>query len=351
MSNQTNAGMKSAVRINPIAKICGVDIKSYEEFLEDVHADEAMLAGWNQLPEFARLRFKQYYDGEALPPFTNDAVFKYIFNPDTHPERLSELLSLLIGMPCQVKKALTQENIPLSLYSKKVIMDILVELETGELANVEIQRVVADFSNKRAAVLSSSLLTRQYSILKEQQKAEMDFDKIQKVYTVVFFEDNIPESAVCPDRYLHKSRQTFDTGIKMDLMQEYIFVELNKFRRLVTNLDTKLDGWLKFIITRTPTDIEELIAKFSSFQEVCTDAIMFLNDKGVMLSMILEGLAEVDENSFKNMIKRRDAQIAEVKEENTELKLAVNQKDKEINQKDEEIASLRRLLEEAGINT
>ena len=146
-------------------------------------------------------------------------------------------------------------------------------------------------------------------------------------------------------------------------------MELNKFRRLVTKLDTKLDGWLKFIITRTPTDIEELIAKFSSFQEVCTDAIMFLNDKGVMLSMILEGLAEVDENSFKNMIKRRDAQIIQMKEEfektvnqkdkeinqkDEEINQKdeeINQKDEEINQKDEEIASLRRLLEEAGINT
>lgn len=205
---------------NPYARVCGVEIKTYEEFLAEVNSTKALLTGWNKLPEAGKEKIRQYYEGEKLPPFTSDPIFKFIFNPDTHPERLSELLSLLIGIPCKVVKTLSLDNIPLSVYSKKIILDILVELETNELVNVEIQRVVSDFSAKRAAILSSSLLTRQYSIFKEQNKAEMDFEKIQKVYTVVFFEENIPEFRNCTDQYIHRGKQVFDTGVELDMMQE-----------------------------------------------------------------------------------------------------------------------------------
>lgn len=58
-----------------------------------------------------------------------------------HQERLSELLSLLIGEEVRVKQELPKESKRLSAEASLIIMDIIVELEDGSLANVEIQKV------------------------------------------------------------------------------------------------------------------------------------------------------------------------------------------------------------------
>lgn len=63
-----------------------------------------------------------------------DAFFKEIFDPETKPERLETLLSFLLNQKVKVKKALPTDNTRIADESSLLIMDILVELEDGELA-------------------------------------------------------------------------------------------------------------------------------------------------------------------------------------------------------------------------
>lgn len=62
------------------------------------------------------------------------------FNPEVHPERLSEFLSLIVGKSLKVKRELPKEHSRITEKGSLMIMDILVEFENGEMGNVEIQK-------------------------------------------------------------------------------------------------------------------------------------------------------------------------------------------------------------------
>ena len=69
---------------------------------------------------------------------------------------------------------------------------------------------------------SSDLLLRQYKRVKSERKKLFSYRDIRPVYTIVLFEESPREFRSLPDRYLHRSRQVFDTGLEMDLLQKYI---------------------------------------------------------------------------------------------------------------------------------
>lgn len=70
-----------------------------------------------------------------------DGFFKEIFNPDVVPERLEELLSLLLKQKVKILKVLPNDTSRLGDESSLLIMDIVVELEDHSIANVECQKI------------------------------------------------------------------------------------------------------------------------------------------------------------------------------------------------------------------
>ena len=94
-----------------------------------------------------------------------DSIFKKLFNPEIYPERLSDLISSIISIPVTVIRALPlQESILEG--NALLIMDILVQLEDGSLANVEVQKIPYMFPAERMSCYSSDLVLRQYSRVK-----------------------------------------------------------------------------------------------------------------------------------------------------------------------------------------
>ena len=88
-----------------------------------------------------------------------------LFNPEIYPERLSDLISSIIRIPVTVIRALPlQESILEG--NALLIMDILVQLEDGSLANVEVQKIPYMFPAERMSCYSSDLVLRQYSRVK-----------------------------------------------------------------------------------------------------------------------------------------------------------------------------------------
>ena len=97
-----------------------------------------------------------------------DAIFKKLFNPEIYPERLSDLISSIISIPVTVIRALPlQESILEG--NALLIMDILVQLEDGSLANVEVQKIPYMFPAERMSCYSSDLVLRQYSRVKGEK--------------------------------------------------------------------------------------------------------------------------------------------------------------------------------------
>ncbi|MFI3200635.1 MAG: PD-(D/E)XK nuclease family transposase [Eubacteriales bacterium] len=241
---------------------------------------------------------------------TSDVLFKHIFNPSYHPERLSELLSLLIQKEVTVVEALPLENIRDTKYTKQIILDIVVRLEDDSFANVEIQRESYGFTPERGAVLSANLLTRQYATLKEQQKNEVNYTKVKPVYTIVILEKEYSYFKTHTQDYIHHFHQMSDTGVQLELLQHYTFVELGKFQKIHATLQTKLDTWLAFLLTKTPKDMLDIISKDFTFQSIYNDVTMFLNNQEEMIMLFYEQIRIMDDNLIKQHIREQEDKLS-----------------------------------------
>ncbi|MFR7846896.1 MAG: hypothetical protein ACLU8S_04175 [Coprococcus phoceensis] len=80
---------------------------------------------------------------------------------------------------------------------------MVVELEDGSIANIEIQKIGYQFPGERCACYSSDLLLRQYKRIKGMQKRKFTYKSIKNVYTIVFFEKSPKTFHKFPQNYLH----------------------------------------------------------------------------------------------------------------------------------------------------
>ena len=109
-------------------------------------------------------------------------------------------------------------------------MDILVELQDSSLANVEVQKVPYLFPGERMSCYSSDLVLRQYSRVKGEKGKAFTYNDMKKVYTIVLFETSTGEFHREGLGYIHKGKTTFDTGLELELLQEYCLIALDVFR-------------------------------------------------------------------------------------------------------------------------
>lgn len=130
-----------------------------------------------------------------------------------------------------------------------VIMDIVIELEDHSIANVEVQKLGYKFPGQRAACYSADLLLRQYKRIKGEKGKTFSYRDIKKVYTIIFYEHSPAEFRKFPEDFIHRSSQKTDTTVKIDLLQEFVFIPLDNFRGILHNkgIRNKLDAWLTFL--------------------------------------------------------------------------------------------------------
>ena len=138
---------------------------SRNECLDKLREDNQLYQKYNSLNTRWKEEFLDFMSGKKTLPLTYDPIFKKLFNPEIYPERLSDLISSIISIPVTVIRALPlQESILEG--NALLIMDILVQLEDGSLANVEVQKIPYMFPAERMSCYSSDLVLRQYSRVK-----------------------------------------------------------------------------------------------------------------------------------------------------------------------------------------
>ena len=174
-----------------------------------------------------------------------DTYFKAVMNPDTRPERLNDFLSEILGKKVKILKVLPNESAQIAAESSLLIMDIVVQFEDGSIANVEVQKIGYLFPGQRSACYSSDLLLRQYKRVRAELGQGFTYRKIQKVYTIVLFEkSNSDFSNFSKEIYIHHFEQKSDTGVEMNLLQEYTFICLDIFGDIIQNEDRKIENRL-----------------------------------------------------------------------------------------------------------
>ena len=276
---------------------------------------------------------------------TYDPFFKYVFNPELKPERLSDFLSRVIKEDVEVVDILPNESNRITEAGTLLITDILVRLSSGAYANVEIQKIGYTFPGQRCACYSADLLMRQLSRAKKEAKKEnkkFSYKNVKKVYTIVLIEKSASIYWEHPDHYIHRAKQVFDTGLNMDLLQEYIIIPLDVFREINHNELNKLEAWLYFIGSDSPKDISRVVEAYPEFKELYNELLMLRYNVKELVEMYdyyRELLREADEEAVEYMVEEQRKEIEELKAERVKLGAEITAQKNEITAQKNEITA------------
>ena len=289
-------------------------IREREDIEREIRENPKLLEKYREWDEEQQEEFLDYCTGVKGVKVLYDAFFKEIMNPENTPERLNELLSLLLGQSVTIKRVLPGDSTRLADEQSLLIMDILVELADTSLANVEVQKIGYSFPGQRSACYSSDLLLRQYKRVKGEKKKAFSYKDIKSVYTIVFFETSIKEFHEYPQNYIHKFKQQSDTGLELELLQKYVFIPLDIFRTIYHN-NVKSNGkngggncwnrteaWLTFLSTDEPEIIIELIRQYPEFKEMYEEIYVMCQNVEKVMEMFSKELIQLDRNTVQYMI-------------------------------------------------
>ena len=318
--------------------------------LEEAMKQKHLYADYALLDETWKKRFDDYMTGKKTMPLTYDPFFKCMFHPDRHPDWLSHLLSAIIGEPVTVESVLPSENTAISVDSL-LIMDIVVRLSDGSLANVEIQKIPYMFTAERISCYSSDLLMREYSRLKKDKNFK--YSDMKKVYTIVLYEKTEGDfkDPMLHGAYIHHGKTRFDTSLKLNLLQEYFLIALDVFCQngytddknsdaLETELIAthnnipktgfatndlsmdSLEGWLSILTAETMADVERVIRRYPWSEPIFREMSAYVNNPEEVILMFSEALKIADRNTVKYMIEElqdkatHEAELRKQTEEN-----------------------------------
>ena len=318
--------------------------------LEEAMKQKHLYADYALLDETWKKRFDDYMTGKKTMPLTYDPFFKCMFHPDRHADWLSHLLSAILGESVVVEQILPSENTAISVDSL-LIMDIVVRLSDGSLANVEIQKIPYMFTAERISCYSSDLLMREYSRLKKDKNFK--YSDMKKVYTIVLYEKTEGDfkDPMLQGAYIHHGKTRFDTNLKLNLLQEYFLIALDVFCQngytddkdsdaleteliathsnipeaglATNNLSTdSLDGWLSILTAETMADVECVIRRYPWSEPIFREMSAYVNNPEEVILMFSEALKIADRNTVKYMIEElqdkatHEAELRKQTEEN-----------------------------------
>ena len=118
------------------------------------------------------------------------------------------------------------------------------------------------------------------------------------------------------EKYVHTFRQGSDTGLEMDLLQNYIFIPLDIFRENVHNkgIKNKLDAWLAFLSMDEPDRIIELITTYPEFKAMYEHVYSMCRNVEDAMGIFSEELKILDRNTVRYMVDEMQDTINEQKD-------------------------------------
>ena len=319
-------------------------IRERKEVLEEIDASVGLRTIFYSWEQEQREEFLDFCTGVKGVKILYDSFFKEIMNPEYAPGRLNQFLSLLIGEKVTIKQVIPNDSTRIAAEGSLLITDIVVEFEDGALADIEIQKIGYAFPGERSACYSADLLLRQYKRVREKQrgqKVKFSYKNIKNVYTIVIFEKSPMEIRMLENRYIHKSFWGFDTGLKMNLLQNFIFIALDIFRKNMENktVENELDAWLMFFASEEPERIIELIESYPGFREIYGDIYEICLNMEKVMGMYSKELQELDRNTVQYM-------IDEMQETIDAQKQALNEQSETIKSQAQIISEQKRQYEE-----
>lgn len=172
-----------------------------------------------------------------INPLT-DFGFKKLFGVELNKELLIDFLNQLLPSIHQIKDLTYTKNEHLggSEYERKAIFDLYCESQSGEKFIVEVQKAKQNFFKDRSVYYST------FPIQEQAKKGEWDFE-LSAVYTIgildFVFDDHKDQSEI-----LHTVKLKDQNGNVFYNKLTYIYLELPKFTKSATELQTRFDKWM-----------------------------------------------------------------------------------------------------------
>lgn len=260
-----------------------------------------------QLPISVRQELLDFCIGKHGLRITYDPVFRQIFHPQKHTERLESLLSSVLGKKVNILEILPREGTRLTETGSFIIMDILVRLSDGSYANVEMQKIGYRFPLARADCYASDIIMRQYEKAKSELRQTFSFASLHKVYCIILMEESPPAFHSITNQYIHKRSAVFDTGIYPNSagLHEDIFICLDIFRSIVhtiTKRSTLQEAWLTFLSAADVNSISALTGAFPMFLPIYQEIADFAQNPKELMNMFSEALRIMDHNLERQMV-------------------------------------------------
>ena len=346
----------------------------YDAAMRQINGDSLCLSTYQYLKKNEEWvgRYEDFLKGRRSLPLLYDPFFKKIFNPVERRDRLSELVSCLLGQKVTVLEVFPNEDS--QFLGVMIIMDMVVLMADGSIANIEIQKISYDFPAERISCYSADLVLRQYKMITGKSdnsingSSKPSYKDMRKVHTIILFEDSNKSliSEVDKALYFHVGKTKFNTGIKIELLQDFVLVSLDTFKKYrysdikegrteITDYDYDSSQYndelvsekmkrdrLKFLslfVAETPKEINRLVEIFPDLESVRRDINEYLERPGEVLSMFSEALRILDRNTAELMVDRMKDEIVDLKEQKDELK-------EKNNELQAEVQRLKKLLEE-----
>ena len=203
------------------------------------------------------------------------------------------------------------------------------------------------------------MLLRQYKRVRRELGKKFHYRDIKKVYTIVLFEkSNSVFKSFSKDIYIHRFQQQSDSGIELNLLQEYTFICLDIFDNIIHNEGRKIDGrleeWLVFLKEDDPDMIIKLLEQNSEFRDIYEEIYNICRNSERMMGMFSKELEILDHNTVKLMIDELDEALGEerekvkaIKQERETLKAEKESLEAEMQEAKAEKESLEAEMQEA----
>lgn len=307
-----DSAMQPAAQHNIIlSDILGCPI-SRGKALQTIHSDSEAWQLFQSFPLNEQDNILSFIQGNKGLKILSDKIFYHIMNPTLYPERLSSLLSALLGQKVTVYAILPREGNQMVETGSFVIMDILISLSDQTIVNVEVQRIGYRFPGERSNCYIADLIMRQYNQVRAQRGKRFSYKDMKPVILIIIMENSSENFLDAAPNYIHRECISYDSGAKVQNLSHTIYISLDTFHKFVQNISTEQDAWLTFLGSDSPSDIIKLVNAYPEFATYYKDLVKFRRHPKELITMYSEALAIMDRNTELYMIDEMKSTINEL---------------------------------------
>jgi len=281
----------------------------------------------------------EFIQGNKGLPILYDGFYKYVLDPERHPERLESFLSNLFAQEVKIEQVLSREGNKLVEDGSLVVMDIIVKLSDGSIVDVEMQKCGYMFTGERSSCYISDMVMRQYNRIKAREQKKFKFSHMKPVYLVVLMERSTKEFKKVYPAFIHRLQNQFDSEVSLKLLSNLTYISLDTFREVSQNIDNQMEAWLTFLSSDKPEDMIRLVEKYPEFKECYHDIRMFRQKPEELISMFSEALIQMDKNTVQYMIEEQQKELEEQQKELEEQQKELEEQRKKILEQNNELKS------------